>query len=120
MKKKKEIPKHPVVENIRKIIVDKGITQEAAAEFVGTSASQMSKILNGGVQISIWQLSNFATNVGMELIDVFTYPERYVRTESEEVKEPLEAVLQIKLRKEKKEQVLKLVFGEKNLEILNE
>ncbi len=44
---------HPVVENIRKIIMDKGITQVAASELVGTSASQMSKILNGEVQISI-------------------------------------------------------------------
>ena len=53
MKKKKETPMHPVVENIRKIIMDKGITQVAASELVGTSASQMSKILNGEVQISI-------------------------------------------------------------------
>ncbi|UVO59706.1 helix-turn-helix domain-containing protein [Bacteroides fragilis] len=70
MKKKKETPMHPVVENIRKIIMDKGITQVAASELVGTSASQMSKILNGEVQISIWQISNFATNLGMEIIHV--------------------------------------------------
>ena len=111
---------HPVVENIRKIIMDKGITQVAASELVGTSASQMSKILNGEVQISIWQISNFATNLGMEIIDVFTYPNKYVKSEDRnDNKEPIEAVLQIKLRKDKKDQVLKLIFGEHNLEILN-
>lgn len=116
MKKKKETPMHPVVENIRKIIMDKGITQVAASELVGTSASQMSKILNGEVQISIWQISNFATNLGMEIIDVFTYPNKYVKAEDRnDNKEPIEAVLQIKLRKDKKDQVLKLIFGEHNL-----
>ena len=120
MKKKKETPMHPVVENIRKIIMDKGITQVAASELVGTSASQMSKILNGEVQISIWQISNFATNLGMEIIDGFTYPNKYVKAEDRnDNKEPIEAVLQIKLRKDKKDQVLKLIFGEHNLEILN-
>lgn len=33
--------------------------------------------------------------------------------------EPLEAILQIKLKKDKKDQVLKLVFGDNNIEILN-
>lgn len=94
MKKKKETPMHPVVENIRKIIMDKGITQVAASELVGTSASQMSKILNGEVQISIWQISNFATNLGMEIIDVFTYPNKYVKAEDRnDNKEPIEAVM---------------------------
>lgn len=33
--------------------------------------------------------------------------------------EPVEAILQIKLKKDKKDQVLKLVFGDNNIEILN-
>ena len=33
--------------------------------------------------------------------------------------EPVEAILQIKLKKDKKDQVLKLVFGENDIEILN-
>lgn len=33
--------------------------------------------------------------------------------------EPMEAILQVRLRKDKKDQVLKLVFGENNIEILN-
>lgn len=117
MKKKNETPIHPVIEKIRKIIADRGLTQIVAAEFAGTSPSQFSKILGGEVQLSLWQLSNFATNLDMDIIDVFTYPQKYTLNDKSE--EDLEAILQIKLKKDRKEQVLKLVFGDNNLEILN-
>lgn len=117
MKKKNEAPIHPVIEKIRKIIADKRLTQNVAAEFAGTSPSQFSKILNGEVQLSLWQLSNFAKNLNMDIIDVFTYPQKYTLTGKEA--DDVEAILQIKLKKDRKEQVLKLVFGDNNLEILN-
>lgn len=116
MKKKSELPVHPVIDKIRKIISDRGLTQGAAAEYAGTSASQFSKILSGEVQLSLWQLSNFAKSLDMDIIDVFTYPQKYVLIGKEA--EDVEAVLQIKLKKDRKEQVLKLVFGD-NIEILN-
>lgn len=117
MKNKSEYPVHPVIDKIRKILSDRGLTQGAAAEYAGTSASQFSKILNGEVQLSLWQLSNFARAMNMDIIDVFTYPQKYAPTGT--VSEEVEAVLQIKLKKEKKDQVLHLVFGDNNLEILN-
>lgn len=71
-------------------------------------------------KLAFGRFQNFATNLGMEIIDVFTYPNKYVKAEDRnDNKEPIEAVLQIKLRKDKKDQVLKLIFGEHNLEILN-
>ena len=54
----------------------------------------------------------------MSEIDLITYPEKYVKSDKL-TDEPVEAVLQIKLKKDKKDQVLKLVFGENNIEILN-
>ena len=54
----------------------------------------------------------------MREIDIITYPERFV-SDSAIQREPLEAVLQIHLKKDKRDQVLKLVFGDNNLEILN-
>ena len=54
----------------------------------------------------------------MRDIDILTYPDVYVRKEEAEA-EPVEAILQIKLKKDKKDQVLKLVFGDNNIEILN-
>lgn len=117
MKKKEKKEIHPVIEHIRKIINDKGLTQAAVAEYAGTTPSQFSKIMNGEVQISLWQVSNIATSLNMELIDVFTYPDKYVLANSAD--DEIKASLTIQLKKEKKDQVLRLIFGENDLEILN-
>lgn len=107
-----------ILQNIRKIMNDKNLTQYAIAEYMGTSESQFSKILKGSVQLSLKQLENLASSLSMREIDIITYPARYVEDSAAE-NEPVEAVLQIKLKKDKKDQVLKLVFGENNIEILN-
>ncbi len=50
---------------------------------------------------------------------LFLAKEIFAQKNSNQIQEPIEATLQIKLKKDKKDQVLKLVFGENNLEILN-
>lgn len=107
-----------IVDNIRKIMRDKNLTQVLTAEYMGTSESQFSKILNGKVQLSLWQLENLARRLEMREIDIITYPNVYIE-KGFAGDEPVEAVLQIKLKKDKKDQVLKLVFGDNNIEILN-
>lgn len=109
-----------VLGNVRKIMNDKGIKQVAIAEAFGLTESQCSKILNGKSQLTLQNLSDFARIVGMREIDVLTYPEKFFNSQADNKDaEPVEATLQIKLKKDKKDQVLKLVFGENNLEILN-
>lgn len=44
----------------------------------------------------------------------------YKKKESTEEKEPIKATLQIELSQDKKDQVLRIVFGDNNLKILNE
>jgi transcriptional regulator with XRE-family HTH domain len=107
-----------IVDNIRKIMRERNLTQVTMAEYMGTSESQFSKILNGKVQLSLWQLENLASKLSLREIDLITYPEIFVKKEDFR-EEPVEAVLQIKLKKDKKDQVLKLVFGDNNIEILN-
>lgn len=107
-----------ILQNIRRIMTDRNLTQYAIAQYMGTSESQFSKILKGTVQLSLKQLENLASNLSMSEIDIITYPAKYVEDVAKEY-EPVEAVLQIKLKKDKKDQVLKLVFGENNIEILN-
>ena len=107
-----------ILNNLRKVMRDRGLTQAAIAEYAGTSASQFSKILNGSVSLSLSQLSDIATRLSMREIDLITYPDIYVKSDERE-QEPVEPVMQIKLSKDKKDQVLKLVFGENNIEILN-
>lgn len=102
-----------ILNNIRKIMQDRNLTQAAAAEFMGTSESQFSKILNGNVRLSLLQLENFARNLSMREIDVITYPKVYVEKGRPD-EEPVEAILQIRLKKDVREKVLKTVFGEGN------
>ena len=107
-----------IIKNLRKIMADRSLTQAAMAKFADTSPSQFSKILNGTVQLSLEQLSNIAFNLSMREIDVITYPDVYV-SNSETASENVEVVLQMRLTKDKRAQVLSLVFGENDIEILN-
>lgn len=88
------------------------------SEYMGVTPSQFGKVIRGEVKVSWAQLSKLASNLSMSEIDLMTYPDKYVKVGQPE-DEPVEAVLQIKLKKDKKDQVLKLVFGENNIEILN-
>ena len=107
-------------ENLRKIILSRGLTQAAVGEYADISDSQFSKVLNGIVNLSFNQLEKIATGLNMPVIDIITYPDKYVlQNRKDKEEEPIEAILQIKLTKGKREQVMKLVFGEHNIEILN-
>lgn len=107
-----------LVNNLHKILRDKNLTQAILAEYMGTSPSQVNRILKGGLNVTLAQISNLAQNLSLREIDIFTYPEQFVSPEKQE-NEPVEAILQVRLKKDKKDQVLKLVFGENNLDILN-
>ncbi|MBR1783998.1 MAG: helix-turn-helix transcriptional regulator [Bacteroidales bacterium] len=118
MKEKENSFEAKIVDNIRKIMTQKHLTQAAFAGFMDISESQFSKILSGKHHMSFLYLEKLASALSMREIDIITYPQCLM----EEVKreeEPVEAILQIKLKKDKKDQVLKLVFGENDIEILN-
>lgn len=119
MKKEEASKYHPVIDNLRKIMKDKNLTQVTIANYAGIIPSQMSKVFSGQVGISIQQLENIATCLNMRIIDIFTYPEKYMPAESFE-SENITASITIQLKKEKKDQVLKLVFGDDNLKLLKE
>ena len=106
-----------LITNICKIMRDRNLTQAAIAEFLGITSSQFSKVLKYEVKISFLQLSKLATNLSMSEIDILTYPDKSVKLEQVEG-EPVKAVLQIELKKDKRDEVLKMIFGD-NIEILN-
>lgn len=113
-------PSVDLAQQLRKIIKDKNITQATMAEYADVSESQFSRVLSGAVQLSLRQLAMIASNLNMREIDIYTYPDRYVRVEEgEQPQEPIEAILQIKLQKSKKDQVLRLIFGDNDIELLN-
>ncbi len=120
MKRKKELGPHPVIENLRKIMTDKKITQYKMAEYAGVEPSQFSKIMNGSIQISLWQISNIAINLNMNIIDVFTYPDKYSKQEpKQQNNDDLKTTLTIELKAETKKKILSALFNKEDLEILN-
>lgn len=113
-------PSVDLAQQLRKILLDKGITQATMAEYADVSESQFSRVLSGAVQLSLRQLAMIASNLNMREIDIYTYPDKYAKVENGDAQsEPIEAVLQIKLQKSKKEQVLRLIFGDNDIELLN-
>lgn len=107
-----------VLRSLIKIMRDRNLTQAAMAEYMGVSPSHFGKVVRGEVKMSFVQMSNLAANLSMSEIDLMTYPDKYIRVGRPE-DDPVKAVLQIELKKDKKDQVLKLLFGEHNIEILN-
>jgi len=107
-----------IISNILKILSIKGINQAELSRRTELDKAVVSKLFGGHSRLTVNALSKIATALDMSVIDIITYPDKYVIVNSGEV-EPLEAVLQIRLKKDKKDQVMKLIFGEHCLEILN-
>ena len=114
MKKEHSEFYYQIVERIRKIMIDKQLTQARMGELMGAGESSASKLFSGQATITLDHLANLASGLSISVIDILTYGDA-----KKPEGEPVEAILQIKLKKDRKDQVLKLIFGEHNLEILN-
>lgn len=118
MEKHIETPQDKIIGNIIKIMNSKNLKQSSLMEPLDITEGNVSKLINGKTKLTYDTLSKIATFLSVSVIDIITYPEVYVKSNAVE-QEPVEAILQIKLKKDKKDQVLRLVFGENNIEILN-
>ena len=107
-----------ILENIKQIRKNQKLTKREVANALCMSEANYGRIENGHAALQFRHLAKIASLFGMGVIDVLSYPDKYVQETSPKA-EPVEAVLQIKLKKDKKDQVLRLVFGNNNLEILN-
>lgn len=109
-----------VVKNIIQIRNIKGFTKREMAKGLNINEASYGRIESGAIALSYSHLAQIAKMFDMSVVDLIAYPAKMVEeTESGKKEEPLEAILQIKLRRDKQDQVLKLVFGDNNLEILN-
>ena len=111
MKKNRTEFYRSMVTNVQTIMASRGLNQRSLADLVGHKESTISKILNFEAGMSFDLLSKIASALSVTELDLFTYPDH--------APEPVEAILQIRLQKDKKDQVLRLIFGDNNIEILN-
>lgn len=109
-----------ILSNIREIRQKLGYSQEFVAKGLNMSQNGYSLIENGARSLSYDNLNQIAIIFNMNVIDIITYPEIWLPSsqKQENIPEP-KVTLQIELSKEKKDQVLKLAFGDNILEILN-
>ena len=111
------ISKDKILENISKIRVNKKITQKSIAEFLEIEQSSYSLLERGERDLTIDRLLQIAIFFKMDVVDIITYPNK--ETYNKESEDDIKAILQIELKKDKKDKVLKLIFGDNSLEILN-
>ena len=106
---------------IKDIRENYGLSQFEMAEKMNISQPTYARFERQTTKIDLNRLEIFSKVIGMTLIDVITFPEKYIsiRDIGKEInrKEP-EVVVQIKVFESKRAEILKTIFGE-NVEILN-
>lgn len=107
-----------VRKNFKIIRESKGLTQEKMCELMNKTQSSYARLETGATIIDLNDLSAFAAAFDMSPLDVITYPKKYVDKDSINSSNEIDAIVQIRLRSDKKEEVLKLLFGNQLLEVL--
>ena len=105
-----------ILENIDTIRRNKGYSQEYIATQIGMKQAGFSLIMSGERELKYNTLLQIAKVLQLSVIDLITFPEKYVLSKGEGMS--TEAVLQIKLDSDKKDQILNIVFGEQIAELL--
>ncbi len=108
-----------VRKNIELIRIARGFSQEGMAAEMHKTQSAYARFESGKTKIDLHTLELFAKVNNMSIIDVITYPKKYVDIEEvEKQNSQLETIIQFRLPADKKTQILKLLFGEKAEELL--
>jgi len=89
---------------------------------INNTLSAYARFERGAIKTDLKTVSLAAKALEVTLVDVITYPEKYINIKdaSKEIStsEP-EVILQIKIKGEKRKEILKNAFGNNDLEILN-
>lgn len=106
-----------VIENIKKIRLEKGVTQLDIALALDFKESNWNKIENGKQFLKVNHLAKIADVLGVEVIDLFTYPKKYVDSSTIENYERISVTFEIS--PDKRDVLLKLVTGNDNIKIVD-
>lgn len=109
-----------LIKNIIQIRRNQDLTKRQMADRMNINETSYGRIESGNIGLSCKHLADIASALRVSIVDIITYPDKWEKVEqSEHGSEPVEAILQIKLQKSKKDQVLRLVFGDNDIELLN-
>lgn len=109
-----------ILANIIKIRNDKGFTQAAIAEGIEVDYSTYSKLESGITKLSIDRLEKIASYFKMEIIDIITYPQKYVPAApiEQQAASRTKVVVQLELDELQQKDVLNLILGEQKTALL--
>lgn len=120
-----------IYEKISTIRAIKGIKQDIMADALNVTQGAYSNLEAGKSKLTYEALEKISEAFKMSVIDIITYPKVYIDKDScpaavvnesvvnNEDHNEMKAILQLELKKDKKDQVLKIIFGDNDLEILN-
>lgn len=110
-----------ILVNIIKIRNERGLTQSALSNALNVDYSTYSKLESGITKLTVDRLEEIASFFNLDMIDILTYPKKYIpesdALDDDTVKTKTKVQLQIEIDEDKKEQVLKLLFGEGSIDI---
>ena len=110
-----DVTEQQILANIIAIRNKKGFSQDYMASKIGLKQSGYGLIERGERRLQVSTLIQIALAFEMHVVDLILFPNSFISSMDDKIK----ASLTIELTKEKKDQVLKLVFGETNIEILD-
>lgn len=98
-----------IYEKIRMIRLEKSLTQQVLADAISCDVTVVSNIERGVRPIRYDEVEKIARAMKMSMVDLVGYPKRYVEQNGQD---EVQAILQIKLSKSKRDEVLKQVLGD--------
>lgn len=110
------ITEETILNNIKRIREKNRLSQEFVATALNMKQAGYNLIENGKRKLTIQDLLQIAIILNVKVSELITGNKNDIANEGEMVK----AILHIELSRDKKEQVLKIVFGDNNLKVLNE
>ena len=84
-----------VVQNLIKIMNDNDFTKIAFAELIGFPEAKWNKIANGKQRLSVDELSIIAEKLQKREIDIYTYPNVYVKNEIKDIIERVSVTFEV-------------------------
>lgn len=112
--------KEKILKNVRLFREKANLSQEYIAEKMNISQAKYARFERGSTKTDLDMLLLFCNVINVPIMDIITYPDRFINiNEIPSLQKEETVLLSIEIKKDKRDQVLKLVFGDHNLEIFN-
>jgi len=109
-----------IFKTIKELRVKNNKTQAQIADILDLDTSAYGKLERGTTDITLTKLEILANFYNISVVDLISYsPNNIIMDTQKDMFIEEKVTLTIELKKEKKAQIMKLVFGDNNLEISN-